>query len=123
MLIELSPLQIIKQATEIVRRDPNISGQELGESSEDEIIERKKRRDPNISVLRMKLLKGKNVATQIYQERKPEKVLRIKLSREKILRKITTYQNSVKFVERLRIKKHHQFWQKYLSRKKPLSSR
>ena len=47
LLNELSPLKIIKQATEIIRRDPNISGQELGESVE--IIERKKRRDPNIS--------------------------------------------------------------------------
>ena len=48
LLNELSPLQIIKQATEIVRRDPNISGEEIGENYDDEILERKKRRDPNI---------------------------------------------------------------------------
>ena len=49
LLNKLSPLEIIKQATEIVVRDPNISGEELEESSEDEILERKKHRDQNIS--------------------------------------------------------------------------
>ena len=49
LLNKLSQLQIIKQATEIVLRDPNISGEELEESSEDEILDRKKRRDQNIS--------------------------------------------------------------------------
>ena len=42
-LNELSPLQIVEQATEIVRRDAIISGGELGESSEEEILERKKK--------------------------------------------------------------------------------
>ena len=41
LLNKLSPVQIIKQATEIVGREPNISGEELGESSENEILERK----------------------------------------------------------------------------------
>ena len=49
LLNKLSPVQIIKQATEIVSREPNISGEELGESSEDEILERKKHRDQNIT--------------------------------------------------------------------------
>ena len=49
LLNELSPLQIVEQASEIVRRDAIISGEELGESSEDEILERKKSRVPNIS--------------------------------------------------------------------------
>ena len=49
LLNKLSPLEIIKQATEIVVRDPNISGEELEESSEDEILVRTKHRDHNIS--------------------------------------------------------------------------
>ena len=49
MLDKLSPLATIKQATEIVLRNPNISGENLEASSEDEILEVKKQRDQNIS--------------------------------------------------------------------------